>query len=231
MKNQNPDLRNFLTGALGYCLGAIASVVFIVLVARIGVVGWIVDGINPDQAFWRLLGMILLVLVFLGLAGAIIGGIGGSALRRIMDLEHRSQTLVGSAVAFGISTGLLLVVFLLVIGFIGLYNNFNTNRIQDFGLLFGIFGLVFGLVTGILQALMSVRLRHSWRLILALPLGFMLGGILLGLVVRWLNPTKSFDIFPILAWTILILGLLAPFLLWRWISGLYPWSAGPAGGT
>jgi len=211
MKNQNPDLRNFLTGGLGYTLGAIASVVFIVLIARIGVVGWLVDLINPDQAFWQLLGMILFVLVFLGLAGAIIGGIGGSALRRIMALEHRSQTLVGSAVAFGISTGLLLMVFLLVIGFIGLYNNFNTDRFQDFGLLFGLFGLVFGLVTGILQALMSVRLRHSWRLILALPLGFTLGGILLGLVVRWLNPTKPFDVFPILAWTILILGLLAPF--------------------
>jgi len=211
MKNQNPDLRNFLTGALGYTLGAIASVVFIVLIAWIGLVGWLVNLINPDQAFWQLLGMILLVLVFLGLAGAIIGGIGGSALRRIMALEHRSQTLVGSAVAFGISTGLLLVVFLLIIGFIGLYNNFNTNRFQDFGLLFGLFGLAFGLVTGILQALMSVRLRHSWRLILALPLGFTLGGILLGLVVRWLNPTKPFDVFPILAWTILILGLLAPF--------------------
>ena len=80
MKNQNPDLRNFLTGALGYTLGAIASVVFIGLIARIGVVGWLVNLINPDQAFWQLLGMILLVLVFLGLAGAIIGGIGARAL-------------------------------------------------------------------------------------------------------------------------------------------------------
>ena len=119
-----------------------------------------------------------------------------------MKLEHRSQTIVGSAVAFGISTGLLTLVFLLVIGFIGLYNNFNTDRFQDFGLLFGIFGLVFGLVTWILQALKSVRLRHSWRLILAAPLGFTLGGIILGLLVRWLNPTEPFDVFPILAWTI-----------------------------
>jgi len=213
MKNRNINLRNFLSGALGYTLGATAAVIFIVLVAWIGVVDRLVDLIDPDQAFWQLLGSILIVMLFLALAGAIIGGIGGYALRRIMGLDHRSQTFVGSAVAFALSTGLLTLVFMILIGFIGLYNNFNSERFQDFGLLFGLFGLVFGLVTGVLQALMSVKLRHSWRLILALPLGFTLGGIILGLLVRWLNPTETFKIFPILAWAILILGLLSPFFL------------------
>jgi phosphatidylserine/phosphatidylglycerophosphate/cardiolipin synthase-like enzyme len=213
MKNQNPNLRNFLTGALGYTLGAIAGVAFIVLAAWIDVVDWLTGLIDPNQAFWQLLGSIIFAMLFLALAGAIMGGIGGYALRRIMKLEHRSQTIVGSAVAFAISTGLLIPVFLLVIGFIGLYNNFNTDRFQDFGLLFGIFGLVFGLVTGLMQALMSVRLRHSWRLILATPLGFTLGFGLLGLILRLLNPTKPFDVFPILAWTILLLSLLLPFFL------------------
>jgi len=213
MKNQSPDVRNFITGALGYTLGAIGGGVFIFLASRLGVVKWLVGLIDINQTFWQLLGIILFAMLFLALAGAIMGGVGGYALRRIMALEHHSQTIVGSAVAFAISTGLLTLVFLLVIGFIGLYNNFATDRIQEFGLLFGLIGLVFGLITGILQALMSVRLRHSWRLIIALPLGFMLGGIILGLLVRWLNPTKPFNLFPILAWTILILGLLMPFFL------------------
>ena len=65
---------------------------------------------------------------------------------------------------------------------------------QFFNNLFGIFGLIYGLVTGILQALMSVRLCHSWRLILAAPIGFTLGGLLLGVLVRWLNPTEPFDV-------------------------------------
>ena len=213
MKSENPDLRNFLTGALGYSLGAIGGFVFIFLVARLGVVDWLVGLIDKDQTFWQLLGIILIPGFMLALAGAVIGGIGGYSLKRIMGLEHRSQTIVGSAVAFAISTGLLTIVFLLVIGFIGLYNNFQTNRIEQFGLIFGLLFLIFGLVTGILQALMSVRLRHSWRLILMAPLGFMFGGILLGLLVRWLNPTEPFDVFPILAWTILIIGLLSPFFL------------------
>jgi phosphatidylserine/phosphatidylglycerophosphate/cardiolipin synthase-like enzyme len=211
MKNQNPGLNNFLTGAVGYTLGAITAFIFIGLIAWANVVRRLVGWINPDQPFWQLLGLIVFVLLFLGLAGAIIGAVGGNALRRIMALEHRSQTLVGSAVAFGISTGLLTLVFLVVIGFIGLYNNFNTDKFQDFGILFGIFGLVFGLFAGILQALMSVRLRHSWRLILAAPLGFTLGGIVLGALIRWLNPTESFDLLPLLAYIILILGLLMPF--------------------
>jgi phosphatidylserine/phosphatidylglycerophosphate/cardiolipin synthase-like enzyme len=211
MNNQNHDLHSFLTGAFGYILGAVAGFVFIGLIAWANILERLVNLINPDQVFLQLVGLIIFVLLFLGLSGAVIGGIGGYALRRVMALEHRSQTVVGSAIAFGISTGLLTLVFLLVIGFIGLYNNFNTNQIQEFGLLFGIFGLIFGLLTGILQALMSVRLRHSWRLILAVPLGFTLGGILLGLLVRWLNPTESFALHPILTWIILILGLLLPF--------------------
>ena len=213
MKSQNPDVRNFMTGALGYSLGAVAGFIFIYLVACIGVAEWLFSLIDKNQTLLQLLGIPLIAGFLLALCGAVIGGIGGYSLRRIMGLDHRSQTIVGSAIAYALSTGLLTLVFLLVIGFIGLYNNFSTDRIEQFGLIFGLFGLVFGLVTGVLQALMSVRLRHSWRLILAAPLGFTLGGIFLGLLVRWLNPTEPFDVFPILAWLILIIGLLAPFFI------------------
>ena len=38
MKNQNAVLNNFLTGALGYTLGAITGFIFILLIARLHVV-------------------------------------------------------------------------------------------------------------------------------------------------------------------------------------------------
>ena len=53
MKKQNPDIRNFLTGALGYTLGAVAGFIFIVLVTWIGIVddlsGQLEDTTEPDD--------------------------------------------------------------------------------------------------------------------------------------------------------------------------------------
>ena len=60
---------------------------------------------------------------------------------------------------------------------------------------------------------MSVRLRHSWRVFLSAPLGFALGGIILGLLVRFLNPTEGFKTYPILTGLILLIGLVAPFFM------------------
>lgn len=213
MKSQNPDMRNFISGGLGYSLGAVAGVLFIFLVAKIGLAEWLFRLIDNSQALLQLLGIPLIAAFLLALSGAIMGGLGGRSLKKIMHLPHQSQTIVGSAIAFAISTGLLTLVFLFFIGFIALYNNLSTNRVEQFGIIFGLFGLIFGLVTGILQALMSVKLRHSWRVILANILGFTLGGIILGILVRWVNPTEGFQLYPILTWLILLIGLLTPFFL------------------
>ena len=213
MKVKNTNLQNFLTGGAGYTLGALAGVVFIYLVSKLGFARWLFGLIDQNQSLLQLLGVLLIVGLLLALGGAVIGGIGGWSLARIMDTTHRSRLIASSAIAFAISTSLLVLVFLLLIGFIGLYNNFSAGRIERFGLLFGIFGLVFGLLTGILQALMSVRLRHSWRVFLSAPLGFAVGGIFLGLLVRLVNPTEGFKTYPILTGLILLIGLLSPFFL------------------
>lgn len=213
MKIKNTNLRNFLTGGAGYAFGALAGVLFIYLVSRLGLARWLFDLIDQNQSLLQLLGVLLIVGLLLALGGAVIGGIGGWSLARIMNTTHRSRLIVSSAVAFGISTGLLVLVFLLLIGFIGLYNNFSTGRIEHFGIIFGLFGLVFGLLAGILQALMSVRLRHSWRVFLSTALGFAVGGIILGLLVRLVNPTEAYKTYPILTGLILFIGLLSPFFL------------------
>ena len=170
--------------------------------------------IDQNQSLLQLLGVLLIVGLLLALGGALIGGLGGWSLARIMDTTHRSRLIASSAMAFAISTALLTLVFLLLIVFIGKYNNnFHTERIEHYGIIFGLCWLVFGLLTGILQALMSVRLRHSWRVFLSAPLGFALGGIILGVLVRFLNPTVGFKTYPILTGLILLIGLLAPFFL------------------
>ncbi len=213
MKIKNTNLQNFLTGGAGYTLGAAAGVLFIYLVSKLGLPGWLFSQIDQNQSLLQLLGVLLIVGLLIALGGALIGGLGGWSLARIMDTTHRARLIVSSAVAFAISTGLLVLVFLLLVSFIGLYNNFTTSRIEQYGIIFGLFWLVYGLLTGILQALMSLKLRHSWRVFLLAPLGFALGGLILGVLVRFLNPTEGFKTYPILTGLILLIGLLLPFFL------------------
>ena len=229
MKIKNTHLRNFLTGGAGYTLGAAAGVLVIYLASKLGLARWLFSLIDQNQSLLQLLGVLLIVGLLLALGGAVIGGIGGWSLARIMNTTHRSRLMASSAIAFAISTSLLILVFLLLISFIGIYNNFSTDRIEHYGIIFGIFWLVFGLLTGILQALMSVRLRHSWRVFLSAPLGFALGGIILGLLVRFLNPTEGFKTYPILTGLILLIGLLSPFFLGggAWVLRMAAWPCVP----
>jgi hypothetical protein len=105
------------------------------------------------------------------------------------------------------------MVFLLLISFIALYNNFTAERIEQYGILFGIYGLVFGLITGLFQAFTTVRLRHTWRVILASTLGFGIGGVVAGLLIRLVNPLDGLDTYPILTTLILLVALAMPYFI------------------
>jgi hypothetical protein len=187
-----PDLRNFITGALGYLGGAVAGFLFVLLVSRLGLVGWLIELIDESQALIQVLTIPVFAGLVLALGGAVLGGAGGWVLGSILGLSSRRRQVIASAVAFAVSIGALSLLFLLLIGFIGIYNNFTANRVEHYGLIFGMFGLVFGLLTGILLSLMSLRLRDTWRAILASTLGFTLGGVVMGLLVRLVNPTAVF---------------------------------------
>jgi len=213
MNGKNVNLRNFLIGGAGYTVGAISGVLLISLFSKLGVAGWLLSLIDQNQVFLKLLGVLLTVGLLLALGGALIGGLGGLSLAYIMKTAQRTRLILGSAIAFAISSPLIVMFFLLLISFIGLYNNFTRERVEHFGIIFGIFGLVFGLLVGVLQALMCVKLRHSWRVILSALLGFTFGGIILGLLVRLVNPTVAYKTYPILTEFTLLVGLLAPFFL------------------
>jgi phosphatidylserine/phosphatidylglycerophosphate/cardiolipin synthase-like enzyme len=84
---------------------------------------------------------------------------------------------------------------------------------EQYALVFGLMGLVFGVVTGIIQALLSLRLKDTWRVILAATVGFTLGGVLMGILVKLVNPTSGFQTHPVLTWIVLLLALASPFAL------------------
>ena len=207
----NPGLYNFLVGAFGYLGGAVAGFLFIYLAGRLGLTTWLFNLVGEEQTFLQLLAVPLIAGFTLALGGGITGAIGGWVLANSIGTERRGKLSAGSGVAFAASTSLLLLVFLLLISFIALYNNFTSERIEQYGILFGLYGLVFGLVTGLFQAFTTVRLRFTWRVILASTLGFALGGVLMGLLVRLVNPLDGLDTYPILTTLVLLLALTAPY--------------------
>jgi hypothetical protein len=207
----NPNLYNFLIGGLGYLGGAVAGFLFIYLFGRLGLTAWLFNLIDREQTFLQILAVPLIAGFMLALGGGITGAIGGWVLAKGIATERKGKLSAGSGVAFAASTSLLLLVFLLLISFIALYNNFTSERIEQYGILFGLFGLVFGLLTGLLLAFTTVRLRYTWRVILASTLGFALGGVITGLLVRWINPTDGLKTYPILTTLVLLLALAAPY--------------------
>ena len=213
MNKPQSDWQYFINGAVGYLVGALTFVLFIFLVTQFGVIKGLINQIDESQDLVRLLAVPVLAGLMLAIGGAILGGVGGWAVTRIFRTTRKADLVIGSAIAFAVSTSVLSLVFLLVIGFLGLYNNMASDRIEQYGLIFGLLGLVFGLLTSLLQAFMTVRVRHTWRIILAAILGFSIGGVLLGLIVRFLNPTTGFITYPVLTFILLALGLLLPFTL------------------
>jgi hypothetical protein len=213
MENQNSNLRSFLINGVGYVAGAVVGFLFIYLAGRLGLANWLFSLVEEGQTFLQLLAVPFIAWFLLALGGAITGVIGGWVLANSIGTERKGKLTAGSGVAFAATTGILLIVFLLLISFIALYNNFTAERIEQFGILFGLYGLVFGLITGLVQAFTTVRLRHTWRVILASTLGFALGGVLAGLLIRWVNPLDGLNTFPILTTLILLIALLLPYFV------------------
>ncbi|KPK13385.1 MAG: hypothetical protein AMJ56_02080 [Anaerolineae bacterium SG8_19] len=213
MKIPNNTIRIFLINGLGYVAGAIVGFLFIYLAGRFGLADWLFGLVGEGQFFLQILAIPFIAWFLLALGGAIMGGIGGWVLVNSIGTERKGKLIAGSSVAFAGSTGILLIVFLLLLSFIALYNNFNAQRIEQYGILFGLYGLVFGLLTGIFQAFTTVRLRHTWRVILSSTLGFALGGVFAGLLIRWINPLDGLDTYPILTTIILLIALALPYFI------------------
>ena len=220
MKNHNFNTISLLINGLGYVAGAIFGFLFIYLAGRLGLVDWLFDLVDEQQTILQILAIPILAWILLALGGAITGGIGGWVLANSIGTDRKGKLTAGSSVAFAGSTGILLIIFLLLLSFIALYNNFNAQRIEQYGTLFGLYGLVFGLVTGIFQAFTTVRLRHTWRVILASTMGFALGGVIGGLILRWVNPLDGLDINPILTTIVLGIALLLPYFVGGGALGL-----------
>ena len=217
MNIKNKTLKNFIVGGSGYALGAVAGLLFVIFASRVGLARWIVRWVSIDQPFLKMLWFFLVISALLAVSGALIGGLGGYAMQRILRMKSHWQPIVGSTVAYALTGPLITILILLFIIF-GLYNNYSINQLHRYRYAFisgalAVYGLIFGALTGLLQGLMTVRLRHSWRLMLATALGFALGSAQLGLLVHWMNPTETSGPDTTVKGVVLAIGLIVLFFL------------------
>ena len=181
MDKQITKTGSALTGVIGFWLGSILGNIITYLIAVSGIVGWILGFVPQEQILVRLLFAIVLAFLTVGLGGVAAGVFNGWALNRIDTGGDRRRFMVGTGYAYGVGHGILLIPILLLISLIGLYNNGPKIQPQAYVLLFGLLGLIYGLIIGFIFSLLTVNFKRIWGVLLAVVVGYTLGGILLGL--------------------------------------------------
>jgi MFS family permease len=216
----------FLTGLAGFLLAALLGVLTGFVFFRLGIYQFLIHLVPQDQPLVRLLTALLLIFAGMGLAGAAFGILAGITLQRMDPQGSRRRYILGGAFAYGITYGILLVPILLLIAFVGQYNQGSAKDPGSFIALFGLIGLVYGLLSGLVLALVTVKVRYGWLPFLASILGGTLGGMFLGVVI-WRNtvfleqPSRqwqllAFFLYFALGFAGLVGGLLA--LSYRWVE-------------
>lgn len=201
--------RSILQGAVGFALGAVVALIFLLLSRLIPLEKLLLRWIPEDQKFWGLLGIIFLALLTLTISGVLMGLVGGWTLWRIDDKAVRRRYLWAGGVAYGVGQ-LILLLFLLLLALASVVNNEPALHISRFLVLFGIFGLVYGLIAGFWLGLVSLGWRHFWRVWLAAAAGYTAGGLMLGLMV-WLAAHAADREMRLLGLLALLVGILAIF--------------------
>lgn len=200
-------LRSALVGAIGLTLGGMAGVALVFLLFQTRLIGWIARLVSASQPLVGLYIGLIGAYLWLALGAGLGMLLGGLALHRIDPGASRKRYLLGSGLAFGLAEGLLVIPIVLVLALTALYSNGVIGEINRYSILFTIFGLLFGLVAGLWLGLITVRLRRSWRVILASIVGFGLGGGLMGILLRTIS-VQSFAALGVVG-TLIVLLLLA----------------------
>ena len=107
MNKPQSDWQYFKNGAVGYLIGAFAFILFIFLVTQFGLVKGLINQIDESQDLVRLLAVPVLAGLMLAIGGAILGGVGGWAVTKIVKTVRKADLVIGSAIAFAVSISVL----------------------------------------------------------------------------------------------------------------------------
>ena len=162
-------LPNILISALGFGLGS----VIVTYVERLIFNSRLLIPIRDLFEAGRLPLGITLILLVVGLGGAIGGAIGGLALSTI-NKSSKSGYAWRGAVSLGVSYAIVLAPVTITIALISFYQIAESSPIMLMVPL-GLMGVIFGIVSGLIFGLLTAG-RDTWRVVLMSMVGFALGG-------------------------------------------------------
>jgi phosphatidylserine/phosphatidylglycerophosphate/cardiolipin synthase-like enzyme/MFS family permease len=181
--SKNTNLNIFLTGMIGFLAASFAGIFSTYLVFKLNLFRPLLNLIPEEQPLIRLYAGIGLAFLGVAIGGAINGLLRGYTLHTVDSQGSQRRYLLGSAFAYGISGGILLIPVLLLLALLSQYNPGSSKDPLTFLTVFTLIGAFYGLFSGLLLALLTLRLRYIWLPWLASIVGTALGGLLLGAIV------------------------------------------------
>ncbi|MFN2134693.1 MAG: phospholipase D-like domain-containing protein [Candidatus Promineifilaceae bacterium] len=140
--------------------------------------------VEDGQPFVKVLFGIFLFLGTIGLGGALAGVMGGHALSRFSDAATEQRFQRRGAISFFVAHAVMALPALAMVGMVSFFNQDIDVSFSKLPMLFGLIGLLYGLLGGLLFGLQTAGLVRTLWVTLASMVGFGLGGLLLGLILR-----------------------------------------------
>lgn len=177
-------LKSIFLSCLGFGIGGVIGNFVLFLLIRSQILNWPLNFIPEGQALVLLLSTIVLVVLGVGITTGIGGALGGYVLSIIDPIFPRRKYIWRTAIAAGVTEGLLIIPLILFAVILALYNNGLDRDPSGQVIIFGIFGIVFGIIFGLILGFSTIDWRQVWRILLASMIGFGLGGAAVGYGIR-----------------------------------------------
>jgi phosphatidylserine/phosphatidylglycerophosphate/cardiolipin synthase-like enzyme/MFS family permease len=177
---QHPILYSALAYGAGMALGFL--LIFLLLISPI--LSWIVDLIDAQQPFIKILVGFLLFLGTVGLGGAVAGAWGGLALSRFSEAASERRFMWRGAFSFFIAHAVMVLPAIAVLAVVAFLNPNIDVSYSKLPLVMALLGLIYGVIAGTLFGLQTAGLRRTFWVLLVSAAGFALGGLFLGFIIR-----------------------------------------------
>ena len=206
--------RPSVIAAGGFGLGMVLGTMLIYTLFSSQVLNILFDAILGFQLFLIILFGVLLTILTFGLGGAVAGSIGGWSISRSHpDLDKRKMIWRGTF-SFFAAHAILVIPLLLAAAIVSFLNQDLGNDLTKLPRFFGFFGFLYGFLGSLLFGGLTFGLRNMFKIVLAGTMGFWIGGILFGLLIRFasqLDAANQFAIVLILLLASLIFGAVGGF--------------------